>query len=270
VSQRHQQENFPVASWLCPPRLRAPILAIYRFARAADDLADEGDAPPALRQAQLAQMRAQLLALPDTVPATPWGAALAAAVREFQLPLPLLAALLDAFEQDTWMQRYPDRAALLAYCERSANPIGRLLLHLAGLRDPAALAESDAVCSALQLINHWQDLGVDVKKPRLYLPLSDLARHGVDPEAVLAGRHSPQLAACVGELNDWALALMHQGRALPSKLGGRMGLELRAVMAGGRRVAAKISRLDHATLLQRPRLRAWDLPAIAARTLFPL
>jgi hydroxysqualene synthase len=266
--ERHQAENFPVASWLCPPRLRAPILAIYRFARQADDIADEGDAGPDERLTALRQMREQLFALPDRPdPSCPWAAPLAVAIREHGLPLPLLADLLAAFEQDCVKQRYADRAELLAYCKLSANPVGRLLLHLAGVHEPEALVQSDAICTALQLINHWQDLSVDIRKPRLYLPQTDLERHGVDLDALLAGRHSPELAACIAELNDWALALMDSGRPLPRRVGGRMGLELRLVIEGGTRVAERIRAMNHATLLQRPRLRAWDAPLLMARAL---
>lgn len=266
--ERHHAENFPVASWLCPPRLRPAVLAIYRFARCADDIADEGEASPEERLAALRRLRAQLLALPDRPdPEAPWAGPLAAAVREHQLPLGLLADLLSAFEQDCVKQRYATRAELLDYCRLSANPVGRLLLHLAGVSEPAALAQSDAVCSALQLINHWQDLSVDVRKPRLYLPQEDLDRHGVSAEAVLAGRHSPALARCVAELNRWALDLMDEGRPLPRRVGGRMGLELRLVIEGGTRVAERIRGMNHATLLQRPRLRAWDAPLLLVRAL---
>lgn len=265
---RHQQENFPVASRLCPPALRAPILAIYQFARTADDLADEGDRPAGERRALLEQMRVQLAALPERPdPAAAWTAPLAQAIATHELPKPLLADLLSAFEQDTWVQRYPDRAALLDYCRRSANPVGRLLLHLSGVNDAEALQQSDAVCTALQLINHWQDLGVDIRKPRLYLPEADLARHGVDPEAVLRGVHSEALARCLAELTDWALALMAQGRPLPRRVGGRLGFELRLVVEGGTRVAEKIRTMNHATLLQRPRLQAWDAPLLLLRAL---
>ena len=266
---RHHQENFPVASWLCPPRLRPPILAIYRFARHADDIADEGDATPAARRAALAAMREQLLALPDRIdPAAAWAAPLAAAMREFALPRPLLLDLLAAFEQDIWKTAYADRAELLDYCRLSANPVGRLLLHLAGCGEAEALAQSDAICTALQLINHWQDLSVDIRKPRLYLPQADLQRHGLSTAEVLAGRHSAALAACVSELTDWALALMDQGRPLPRRIQGRLGWELRAVVEGGTQVAERIRAMDHATLLQRPRLRAWDAPLLLARCLF--
>ncbi|MGL6111522.1 MAG: squalene/phytoene synthase family protein, partial [Rubrivivax sp.] len=148
-------ENFPVASFLCPETLRPAVMAIYRFARIADDLADEGELSAAQRQAQLAAFRddlaASLAGRPDS---GRWAAvfpSLAAQVREQALPGEWLHALLDAFEQDVRNPRYADRAALLAYCARSANPVGRLLLHLYRVGDALSLRQSDAICSALQL-----------------------------------------------------------------------------------------------------------------------
>lgn len=265
---RHQQENFPVASWLCPPALRPPILAIYRFARTADDLADEGQASGQARRQALQEMARQLDALPGhCAPENDWAAPLAQAMQAHRLPTALLHDLLSAFEQDTWMSDYPDRAALLDYCRRSANPIGRLMLHLAGVQDPEALQQSDAICTALQLINHWQDLSVDIRKPRLYLPLADLQRHGVDAQKVLQGQHSAALATCLAELTEWAVTLMEQGRPLPQQIGGRLGFELRLVMAGGLRVAQKIRAMQYATVLHRPRLRPWDAPLLLWRAL---
>lgn len=248
--------------------MRPPILAIYRFARTADDVADEGQASPAVRLAALARMREQLLALPHRVdPTADWAEPLAEAMRAHALPKPLLLDLLSAFEQDCKGHAYRDRSELLDYCRRSANPVGRLLLHLVGVTDADALRQSDAICTALQLINHWQDLGVDVRKPRLYLPASDLSRHGVDPATVLRGKHSPELAACVAELLDWAVSLMNEGRPLPRRVGGRLGIELRLVIEGGHRVAERIRAMQHATLLHRPRLRIWDAPLLLARAL---
>ena len=170
-------ENFPVASVLCPKPLRPPITAIYWFARVADDIADEGDAPVEQRRAELAAYRAELarVAAGET-PAPRWShvfTPLAKAIREHALPPKLLDDLLDAFMQDTGNPLYPDRATLLDYCRRSANPIGRLLLHLYGIRDETALVRSDLICSALQLINFWQDLSVDLPRGRCYLPQKD-------------------------------------------------------------------------------------------------
>ncbi|MFL6663494.1 MAG: squalene/phytoene synthase family protein, partial [Rhizobacter sp.] len=156
-------ENFPVASWLCPPALRPAVTAIYGFARTADDLADEGDATPAQRLADLATYRRDLdAAATGAPPSARWTAVfspLAGAIARHGLPVPLLHDLLDAFSQDVVQARYADRAELLDYCRRSANPVGRLLLHLYGIDDPRALHESDAICTALQLANFWQDLG---------------------------------------------------------------------------------------------------------------
>lgn len=266
--QRHQQENFPVASWLCPPALRPAVLAIYAFARCADDIADEGDASPAQRQLALAQVRRQLEALPEQPDAqAPWTLALARAMREHALPPALLHALLDAFEQDTRVHRYANRSQLLAYCAHSANPVGRLLLHLAQVHDEEALRQSDAICTGLQLVNFWQDVGVDRLKPRVYLPEDDLARHGVDPASVLAGQSSDGLRACIAELTDWAQQLLDAGRPLPGRVGGRFGFELRLVIEGGTRIAQKIRAMDHDTLLQRPRLGPLDAPLLLARAL---
>ncbi|EWS59940.1 squalene synthase HpnC [Methylibium sp. T29-B] len=174
-------ENFPVASLLCPPALRPAVTAIYHYARTADDLADEGDAPAAQRLADLAAYRADLHAVAAGAAVSPrWAAVfepLSVAIAKHALPLPLLEDLLDAFVQDVVQTRYSDRAELLDYCRRSANPVGRLLLHLYGVQDADSLQRSDAICSALQLINFWQDLSIDLPRGRLYIPLDQCAAH---------------------------------------------------------------------------------------------
>lgn len=267
--QRHRRENFPVASWLCPPTLRAPILAIYRFARHADDLADEGTASVAERQQALQLLRLQLRAAAQGQRVAPeldgLLGPLAEALRAHRLPLPLLEALLDAFEQDTHVTRYANRGELLHYCARSANPVGRLLLHLYCIQSNEALHESDAICTALQLINFWQDVSVDRLKGRVYLPEDQLERAGCSVEQVLQGQDSAALRRAVATELDWACALMHQGSSLPLRVPGRMGWELRLVVQGGLRMAEKIRAMNHATLLHRPRLRAWDAPLMIWR-----
>ena len=264
-------ENFPVASWLCPPQLRPPIVAIYRFARSADDIADEGDAAPEHRIADLAAYRADLMAIAAGEPASSrWPevfAPLAGALARHRLPVSLLADLLDAFTQDAAQTRYADRGELLDYCRRSANPIGRLLLHLYGIDDAGALARSDAICSALQLANFWQDLGVDAARGRIYVPLADLHRAGLDIGCLTGRRDGPALHAVVRDLCDWAAALMREGAPLVRRLPGRAGWELRFVVAGGLRVLEKIARMDHATLLRRPALTAADAPCLLWRAL---
>jgi squalene synthase HpnC len=264
-------ENFPVASWLCPPRLRPAVAAIYAFARTADDIADEGDAPPAQRLAELAAYRSDLDAVVAGRPASSrWPAVfdpLATTIRRFALPAPLLADLLAAFAQDVVQQRYADRAELLDYCRRSANPVGRLLLHLYGVSDALALQRSDAICTALQLINFWQDLGVDIRRGRLYPPLADCVRHGVDPDAVLAGHDSPALRRLMAAEVDWARTSMRAGAALVHDVPGRAGWELRGVVQGGLRILDKIERGGHACLQHRPTLGVLDLPRLAWRAL---
>jgi squalene synthase HpnC len=173
-------ENFPVASLLCPPSMRPAVTAIYHFARTADDIADEGDATPEAAPGSICGLPGDAGAAAAGRPAAaPWrrcSARWRSHHARHQLPLPLLHDLLDAFEQDTRNPRYPDRAQLLDYCRRSANPVGRLLLHLYGVHDAQALAQSDAICSALQLINFWQDLSVDLPRGRHYVPEADARR----------------------------------------------------------------------------------------------
>ncbi len=264
-------ENFPVASVLCPPALRPPITAIYHFARTADDIADEGDAPAEARLAELADYRAELLAVAaGRSPGERWARVfgpLQAQMQRFALPLPLLIDLLDAFAQDTRNPPYPDRAALMDYCRRSADPIGRLLLHLYGIHDTAALRRSDAICSALQLINFWQDLSVDGPRGRHYVPVADRERHGVPLAELVACRDSPAARALVRELCGWARDLMLDGAPLVHQVPGRAGFELRLVVQGGLRILEKIAAMDHASLARRPTVGAPDLPVLLWRAL---
>jgi squalene synthase HpnC len=261
VSVEHY-ENFPVASWLCPPELRPPIIAIYHFARTADDIADEGDAPAAERQTALNAYRLELAQVAQGArPGTRWAHVfepLAAALRSHRLPVPALDDLLDAFLQDTGNPVYPDRDTLLDYCRRSANPVGRLLLHLYHVEDPAGLRQSDAICTALQLINFWQDLSVDLPRGRRYVPQSDAARQGLDTLSLRAGHSSAAERALVRELCRWAAGLMHEGAPLVHRLPGRAGWELRLVVQGGLRILEKIAAMDHDSLLRRPALTARD------------
>jgi len=270
VSVEHY-ENFPVASWLCPPEMRPAVRAIYWFARTADDIADEGDAPAAERQAALQAYRADLIrAAAGESGSGRWAGVfdpLARVVASHRLPLPLLAALLDAFEEDTRHAGYADRDALLDYCSRSANPIGRLLLHLHGIDDPAVLRCSDAVCTALQLINFWQDLSVDVPRGRVYVPRSDAAAHATTPADCLRDPHAPAPRALVRELCAWARGLMIEGAPIALAVPGRVGWELRFVVQGGLRILAKIAAMNFASFARRPRLHATDHLLIGVRAL---
>jgi hydroxysqualene synthase len=255
-------ENFPVASVLCPPALRPAVAAIYHFARTADDLADEGDAAVAERLESLAVYRRDLIAAASSSPGSGRWAwvfePLAQCIRAHALQQQPLHDLLDAFEQDVHNPPYPDRPALLNYCRRSANPVGRLLLHLYGVHDSLSLRRSDAVCSALQLINFWQDLSIDLPRGRFYVPLSDLQSHGVAQGELRERVDSPAVRELVRSLCDWARSLMHEGAPLALQLPGRTGWELRLVVQGGLRVLEKIKRMDHAALTQRPKLAPLD------------
>ena len=272
-------ENFPVASWLCPPRLRPPIAAIYHFARTADDIADEGDAAPAQRLADLAAYRADLHAIARGAHPSPrWPAVftpLAAQMRAFALPLQPLDDLLSAFAQDVAKTRdgaaYADMAELLDYCRRSANPVGRLLLHLYGVTGDAALQESDAICTALQLINFWQDLSVDIPRGRYYLPLAECAVHGIvisDPARQFATLKSDEKTTnLIADCAHQASVSMQKGLKLVHRIPGRAGWELRAVTQGATRVLDKIDALGAAVLHQRPTVGKADAPRILWRML---
>ncbi|WP_183478522.1 squalene synthase HpnC [Mitsuaria sp. BK037] len=271
VSIEHY-ENFPVASWLCPPALRPAIMAIYGFARTADDLADEGDASAVQRLRDLADYRADLRAVAaGRAPSPRWAARvfapLARAIAEHRLPLPLLEDLLDAFEQDLVKTDYATRAELLDYCRRSANPVGRLLLHLYGIDDADALRQSDAICSALQLINFWQDFTVDGPRGRIYAPLEDRRRHGVEGQDLLSLRDSPAARALIAELCAWARALMADGAPLVHRIPGRAGWELRLVVQGGLRILDRLQAMRFAALLRRPTVSAADAPLLLWRAL---
>lgn len=264
-------ENFPVASWLCPPALRPAVRAIYWFARTADDIADEGDAPATERQALLAAYRDDLArAAAGARGSGRWAGVfdpLAEVIAAYRLPLPLLTALLDAFEEDTRHAGYADRAALLRYCSRSANPIGRLLLHLHRIDDATLLRRSDAVCSALQLINFWQDLSVDVPRGRVYVPRADAAAHATTVEACARAPHADASRALVRDLCAWARELMLEGAPIAPAVPGRVGWELRFVVQGGLRILAKIESMNFASFARRPRLHAADHLMIGVRAL---
>lgn len=265
-------ENFPVASKLCPPALRPAVAAIYWFARTADDLADEGDAPPQRRLADLAAYRADLAAVSRGEPVSArWPGVfepLRGTLSAYALPLILLTDLLSAFEQDVVKHEYTDRAELLDYCRRSANPVGRSLLHLYGLHGAEALRQSDAICTALQLANFWQDLGLDIRRGRVYVPATEFARHAGAREALQGGCDSPQTRALIADLVRWSRSLMVEGAALVHAVPGRAGWELRLVVQGGLHILEKIERPGFANLRARPTLRWYDAPLLLWRALW--
>jgi squalene synthase HpnC len=267
VSVNHY-ENFPVASLLLPARLRGAVSAIYVFARSADDIADEGQVPAAERQRQLAAYRTRLDAIGRGESAVdPVFAPLQAAIREHELPLAPFYDLLDAFAQDTVKTRYADFAELRDYCRRSADPIGRLLLRLYRAEASAQLAQSDAICTSLQLINHWQDVAGDWSRDRVYLPQDSLARFGVSEGQIADGICDERWRALLGFEIERARALMREGQPLGDALPGRIGMELRMIVAGGLRILQKIEQVGYDVFRRRPTLRAYDWPLLLLRAL---
>jgi squalene synthase HpnC len=269
-------ENFPVASFLCPAHLRAPIAAIYHFARTADDLADEGDATAQQRLDDLHAYRRDLTAASTQTPFSPrWAEVfgpLQIAIRTHSLPVPLLHNLLDAFVQDTEKTRdgagYATEAELLDYCRLSANPVGRLLLHLYGVSDAQALTHSDDICSALQLINFWQDPSVDIPRGRYYFPQHDCDRLGVPRADLLACRQTDVATNLIASCAHSARARMLKGSKLVHQVPGRAGWELRLVVQGGLRILDKIEAVRFATLTTRPTLKWWDFPVMLWRAVW--
>jgi squalene synthase HpnC len=249
-------ENFPVASLLLPRRLRAPVRAIYRFARTADDIADEGDASAPQRLQQLADLAGELDAI-ERGDSNAWPD-LQLAVRRHRLPLALLRDLLSAFRQDVLVGRYADYAELLDYCRRSANPVGRLMLCLFEREQAELLACSDAICTGLQLVNFWQDVALDWTKRRVYLPQAELRRFGVDETMIAQQRVDANWRDLMRAQTARATGLLRGGLPLAEALGGRIGFELRLVVEGGLRIAQRIDAVDGDVFRHRPALGKRD------------
>ena len=269
-------ENFPVASFLCPAHLRAAVVAIYHFARTADDLADEGNASAAQRLADLKRYRADLHAIASgQAHSDQWPQVFAPLRRtliDFQLPVPLLTDLLDAFEQDIRFtadqRRYATDAELLDYCTRSANPVGRLLLHLYGVSDAVSLAQSDQICSALQLINFWQDVSRDVARGRWYPTQQAMAQFDVNDADLQPDSSTQNATHLIASFASAARAMMQNGSRLVGRIPGRAGWELRLVVQGGFRILDRIEALHFATWRTRPSLKWWDFPVMLWRALW--
>ncbi|WP_306602450.1 squalene synthase HpnC [Azonexus sp.] len=261
-------ENFPVASILVPRHLRQPIEVIYRFARSADDIADEGDATPEQRLAELAAYQAELDRIASgELPQTPLFVSLAKIIAVHALPIQLFRDLLDAFAQDVIKKRYADYPELIDYCRRSANPVGRLVLHLFGRTEAEHLEQSDCICSALQLINFWQDVAVDWQKDRVYIPQTDFPHFKVSEDDIAQGRSSANWAALMDFQIDRAQTLMLRGAPLVHALPGRLGWEIRLTVQGGLRILERIRQVRGDVFHQRPTLGKRDWLVLLARSI---
>jgi hydroxysqualene synthase len=262
-------ENFPVASRLLPHRLRGPVAAIYCYARDADDLADEDPRPVAERRHALEALQARVRSLGDPAGETePEWRALADTTRRFELPREPLIDLADAFIQDLEKTRYANFGEVMTYCRRSANPVGRLLLHLENAASPGNLACSDAVCSALQLINFYQDLYQDyTEHGRIYIPADEMAAYGV-AEAHFQDRTSDfRMRNLMQFQYQRADRLLRAGAPLGRVLRGRLGLEIRAIIQGGARILWRLR--QQPDVFARPRLRKVDWLLVLGRSLVP-
>ena len=261
-------ENFPVASLIVPARYRRAIVAIYRFARGADDIADEGDDGESERLRALDDYASALDAIERGE--TPVAFAdLAHTIRAYALPIALFRDLLSAFRQDVSVQRYATYADVLDYCSRSANPIGRLLLTLFRADSDANLAASDAVCSGLQLANFWQDVGSDHARGRIYVPIEDLQRFGVTETQLADRRVDANWRALMAFETCRTRSLLDAGAPLGRALPLRLALEIRAVIAGGKRVLDRIDAAGGDVFHSRTRLVARDWVAVAFRAIVP-
>jgi squalene synthase HpnC len=271
---RAHYENFPVASCLLPRRMRPHVAAVYAFARVADDFADEGERSAIERIALLDAWRDELRACvghdrgvaPDRGTLPPEAAHIFAAVgstiRSCSLPVPLFEDLLSAFRQDVTTVRYDTWADVLDYCRRSANPVGRLVLGIAGYRDDRLDRSSDALCTALQLTNFWQDLERDWRKGRLYVPLEACRRAHAEVAKLDASAMTPAWRQVLSDAGATTGALFDEGRFVCDAVSGRLRLELRITWLGGRRILSRLERDDFDVFLRRPALGAVDLPAI--------
>jgi squalene synthase HpnC len=252
-------ENFPVASVLLPRRLRPAVEAIYAFARSADDLADEGDASPEQRLAALSEYEAALAGIERGEPTEHvMFDRLAQVVRDYDLPIKPLYDLLSAFKQDVLVSRYANYDALLDYCARSANPVGLLMLTLYGQASEENVRDSDAICTALQLINFLQDVAIDIHKERIYIPLEDLSRYAISPAALDNPSARPRWRSLMRYEVERARALILSGAPLALRLEGRIGFELRMVVQGGLRILEAIEEVQYDVFRCRPQLTRKD------------
>jgi phytoene synthase len=272
---RSHYENFPVASRLLPGFMRPHVAAVYAFARVADDIADEGSDSPAIRRSRLRAWQHRLhaaVASPDTGNGAPSRddqifIALGHSIRSLELPVSLFDDLLSAFGQDTTTTRYASWSELLDYCRRSANPVGRLVLRIAGVRDEAMDRSSDALCTALQLTNFWQDFGRDWRAGRLYVPREVLDSTGASEADLEAGHFTSAWAEAIDRSVAFTRSRFTEGRAVCDGVRGRLRLELRVTWLGGSRILDRVGAARTNLLHHRPSLSSGDFASLVWRAM---
>lgn len=265
---RSHYENFPVGSILVPKRLRKHFHSIYSFARIADDFADEeyGEEHTERERLELIeQWHGMLIESLSGRARHPVFVALAQTRSQFDLPATLFEDLLSAFAQDVTVRRYQTFEQLLDYCRRSANPIGRLVLLLFGHRDEQLHSWSDDICTGLQLANHWQDVEIDLEKDRVYIPEEDLSRYGLSVNELRRRRVASEFKQLMRFQVGRARELFARGKPLCTSVGGRLGLELRAVWLGGMRILERLEQNGYDVFTRRPVITPADKFRILVR-----
>jgi phytoene synthase len=259
-------ENFPVASRVLKPSLRKHVAALYAFARLADDFADEPEYE-GVRKVRLEDWRRQLHSLGNETPTHPVFLALGQTLKELSLPVEPFDDLLSAFIQDVEKKRYETFAEVLDYCRRSANPVGRIVLMIHGYRDDRLFAMSDSICTGLQLANFWQDISVDLKKDRIYIPEEDFRIHGYTEADLRMGVVNEGFCNLMKFQVNRTRALFEEGRGLPDQLSWPLSWEIRLTWLGGCEILRQIRHLDFDTLTKRPVLRLWDWIPLIVRAI---
>ncbi len=265
MEEKHY-ENFPVASLMLPARLRRPVALLYTFARKADDFADEGDLAPEERLRLLDSFRQELARIgKGDAPESALFRDLAELVKERNLPLECFNDLLDAFSQDVVKKRYATFEELLDYCTRSADPVGRLLLALYGHDTPQNRRLSDRICSSLQIINFLQDVAIDWKMGRVYLPGEDLVRFGIGEEQISAGLPDRKWTEMMSFQVARARTMMLEGAPLVKEMRGRLGLEMKLIVLGGLRILELLDKCRGDVFAHRPKLGRVDWAILLLR-----
>lgn len=264
---RNHYENFPVASWLLPRHVRKHVAAVYAFARAADDFADEAGMDPAERIDKLADWERQLAFCYEGKGTNPVFVALGATAERFAIPVELFQRLLAAFRADVSVRRYETFTDVLDYCSNSANPVGRIVLLLCGYRDETLFGWSDAICTALQLTNFWQDVSVDLDKDRVYIPSEDLRQFGVSETALFRREATEAFRRLLAFEVDRTRRLFRQGLPLFGMVRRDLALEVKATWHGGNRILDKIRARDYDVFGRRPSLGLADKLAVFMRAI---
>ena len=263
---RTHYENFSVATWFLPSRLRQHFFNVYAYCRISDDLGDEvGDSAASLQL--LDQWEGELNACYDGHPRHPVFVALASTVRMFEIPRQEFADLLTAFRQDQTVTRYETFVDLLGYCRYSANPVGHLVLYLGGYRDEERQRLSDYTCTALQLANFWQDVSADYAKSRIYLPLEDLRRFGVSEQEIRVGHNTPAFREMMRFEVERAREWFVQGLPLAERVSRELALDIELFSRGGLEILSAIERQDYAVLGRRPAISKTRNLALVGRAM---